>query len=239
MIKFFRNIRQKLIEQENIRKYLLYAIGEIFLVVIGILIALQVNNWNEQRKQNNRENELLTQLKGDINLLLDELDEDITYLQDRVAVTDTLIFFDEIGKGKNWAIYSKNHFSGNPMVFPTRATFDNLKSIGVELISDLELRNRITDLYDRKLIRSSTWEDEVYKYQDRVEIILEESFKYIKSDTTSETPIFMPDTFIEFAANRKLINTIISFQSRRRYLIERYRDTQVLSEEIIKELGNY
>jgi len=53
MLKFFRTIRKKLIEQDNVRKYLLYAIGEILLVVIGILIALQVNNWNEQRKAEN------------------------------------------------------------------------------------------------------------------------------------------------------------------------------------------
>ena len=47
MITLFRKIRKKLIEDDNIRKYLLDAIGEIPLVVIGILIALQVNNWNE------------------------------------------------------------------------------------------------------------------------------------------------------------------------------------------------
>jgi len=50
MLRFFRTIRKKLIEEDNVRKYLLYAIGEILLVVIGILIALQVNNWNEERK---------------------------------------------------------------------------------------------------------------------------------------------------------------------------------------------
>ena len=57
MLKFFRKIRKKLIEHpskgrtgDNVRKYLLYAIGEILPVVIGILIALQINNWNELRK---------------------------------------------------------------------------------------------------------------------------------------------------------------------------------------------
>ncbi len=51
MIKFFRKIRQKLITENKFSKYLLYAIGEIILVVIGILIALQFNNRNEQRKR--------------------------------------------------------------------------------------------------------------------------------------------------------------------------------------------
>lgn len=50
MIKFFRKIRQKLLSENKFSRYLLYAIGEILLVVIGILIALQVNNWNEIKK---------------------------------------------------------------------------------------------------------------------------------------------------------------------------------------------
>ncbi len=50
MIKFFRNIRQKLLSENKLSKYLIYALGEILLVVFGILIALQVNNANETRK---------------------------------------------------------------------------------------------------------------------------------------------------------------------------------------------
>jgi hypothetical protein len=46
MLKFFRRIRRKLLDEGSLRKYLVYAIGEITLVVIGILIALQINNWN-------------------------------------------------------------------------------------------------------------------------------------------------------------------------------------------------
>ena len=53
MIKFFRKIRQRLVIENRFSKYVLYAIGEIILVVIGILIALQINNWNEERKANN------------------------------------------------------------------------------------------------------------------------------------------------------------------------------------------
>jgi hypothetical protein len=65
MIKFFRKIRQKLLSENKISKYLLYAIGEIILVVIGILIALQINNWNEDRKDRNREQAILKSLQID------------------------------------------------------------------------------------------------------------------------------------------------------------------------------
>jgi len=65
MLRFFRTIRKKLIEEDNVRKYLLYAVGEILLVVIGILLALQVNNWNEERKNLAKEKEYLGRLHAD------------------------------------------------------------------------------------------------------------------------------------------------------------------------------
>mgnify|MGYP000731225644 CR=1 FL=1 len=51
MIKFFRKIRYNLMSENRTGRYLKYAIGEIILVVIGILIALQINNWNEHKKE--------------------------------------------------------------------------------------------------------------------------------------------------------------------------------------------
>lgn len=62
MIKFFRNIRKKLIEQNKTTNYLKYAIGEIVLVVIGILIALQINSWNEIRLAKIEEKSILSNL---------------------------------------------------------------------------------------------------------------------------------------------------------------------------------
>ena len=66
MLRFFRQIRKTLMEQNKVRTYLLYAVGEILLVVIGILIALQVNNWNEQRKTSLEEEQYLSALLSDL-----------------------------------------------------------------------------------------------------------------------------------------------------------------------------
>jgi hypothetical protein len=65
MLRFFRQIRQRLLTDNKFSKYLLYAVGEIFLVVIGILIALQVNNWNEARKRDKDRLELIDSLSQD------------------------------------------------------------------------------------------------------------------------------------------------------------------------------
>ena len=60
MINFFRKIRKKLADDNKPLKYMRYAIGEIMLVVIGILIALSINNWNEYNKERTKEKEALT-----------------------------------------------------------------------------------------------------------------------------------------------------------------------------------
>jgi len=62
MIKLFRSIRKSLLTENKASKYLLYALGEIFLVVIGILLALQINNWNQNRLNLLEKNELLSEL---------------------------------------------------------------------------------------------------------------------------------------------------------------------------------
>ncbi|MEJ2584615.1 MAG: DUF6090 family protein [Robiginitalea sp.] len=67
MFHFFREIRQRLITDKRFSKYLLYAVGEILLVVIGILIALQVNNWNEESKAKRELNTILLEIHKDLN----------------------------------------------------------------------------------------------------------------------------------------------------------------------------
>lgn len=84
MIKFFRKIRYDLMEKNNTGKYLKYAIGEIVLVVIGILIALSLNNWNESRK-----NEIIKQQL--IEDLIVELKSSRVIINDAIALGDSLI----------------------------------------------------------------------------------------------------------------------------------------------------
>jgi sensor domain CHASE-containing protein len=66
MIKLFRKIHQTLVMENNTSKYLTYAVGEIVLVVIGILIALSINTWNENRKLRQSEQDILNNLKTEL-----------------------------------------------------------------------------------------------------------------------------------------------------------------------------
>jgi len=81
MLTFFRRIRKGLLGEGAASKYLIYAIGEILLVMIGILLALQVNNWNESRKMNNQELLLLQSLSKEFTFNKDELDRSIKKAQ--------------------------------------------------------------------------------------------------------------------------------------------------------------
>lgn len=85
-MKIFRKARFQLLEKGKTSKYLKYAIGEILLVVIGILIALQINNWNESAKENRVLNEYLVKIKSHTQEDLRELDTIITY---RKQMTNT------------------------------------------------------------------------------------------------------------------------------------------------------
>lgn len=81
MIKFFRKIRQRLLTENKFSKYLIYAIGEIVLVVIGILIALSINNWNEEKKDKAESVKILKKLQAEFETNKTELDASIHYHQ--------------------------------------------------------------------------------------------------------------------------------------------------------------
>ncbi len=85
MIKFFRKIRQNLLMENKTSKYFKYAIGEIILVVIGILIALQINNWNEEHKINKIRTQKLSQIESDLRADVVSLEEGILIKEKEMA----------------------------------------------------------------------------------------------------------------------------------------------------------
>ena len=91
MIKFFRHIRKSQLMENKTGKYVKYAIGEIVLVVIGILIALQVNNWNEQKKLNIQEVKMLKEFRIDLTQALDDLEGNITDLQSCIKSNEIIL----------------------------------------------------------------------------------------------------------------------------------------------------
>ena len=91
MIKFFRHIRQSLLAQNKFRRYLLYAIGEIILVVIGILIALQINNWNQTQKQKSIEAQYLTNIIGDLEEQFKSIEVQMEYEREYYETASKII----------------------------------------------------------------------------------------------------------------------------------------------------
>ncbi len=94
MLKFFRQIRRKLIKQENMRKYIWYALGEILLVMIGILLALQVNNWNEGNKVRAQEKILKENLIESVQCAGEDADIFIEAEESNIIVLEQIL--------KNW-----------------------------------------------------------------------------------------------------------------------------------------
>lgn len=150
MLKFFRKIRQRLLSESKFSKYLLYAIGEIVLVVIGILIALQINTWNTQNQRHKQEisilKEILVNLKDDIEQIDDEL------YSDKVVMDADSVLISYIRSGGTYNDSLAEYLKIAEM-FPhldsKESGFILLESKGIDLIANDSLRIRLTDFYNR------------------------------------------------------------------------------------------
>ena len=110
MIKFFRKIRQNLLVENKTGKYFKYAIGEIVLVVIGILIALQINNWNEKRKAKSYESQVYKQIYNDIITDGIRYSEVIDFYKQRDTLMNRILY-DSVPSTSYETIKKENQYS--------------------------------------------------------------------------------------------------------------------------------
>ncbi len=185
MIKFFRKIRQNMIKENRASKYLLYAIGEIILVVIGILIALSINNWNEKQKDLKQEQLILKQLKSEYQSNLVQLEEKILMRNQGLEACNNLLnqidHPESINEGELYKSLS---------LIMRDPTFDPIKNdiVGSEklrLIQNQELTSIL-----------SNWSSEVYQVQE-----LELEYKKFR------TEIIIP-CYMRLGVSRNLNNAL-------------------------------
>ncbi len=153
MIKFFRHIRQRLLTENKFNKYLVYAIGEIVLVVIGILIALQINNWNQNRINTGKQQDYLLGLKNDLEIQIRLFDFSDQFF-DRIIVEGESILADFSSLGKLTEIDSINSKLTTLMYtkqYPEiTTTFNELNSTGqFNLIKEKSIRSEVIRYYQR------------------------------------------------------------------------------------------
>jgi hypothetical protein len=151
MIKFFRKIRQKTLTQNNFSKYLLYAIGEIFLVVIGIYIAIQFNNWNIENQ-----NKVVT--SNNIELLITSLEKDslafkqmqVHIDQDKAKLSNIEFRLNQPTSNLDTLVkivrYEYRPFIGK-INFDNDNTYDALVQSGEINLFNRELKNELFSLY--------------------------------------------------------------------------------------------
>ena len=144
MIKFFRKIRQDLLSKGKTGKYLKYAIGEIILVVIGILLALQINTWNENKIDSKRLNLYTQSLLNDLELDKKRLIECMVFDSTKVSIIDRLSdpVQDFIEDLSDRGILTIKSIKVNNATFKTMSSNNDL-----ELYQNIDLQNSISKYY--------------------------------------------------------------------------------------------
>lgn len=184
MTRIWKNNRFRNLGQNRIAKYALYAVGEIILVVIGILIALQVNNWNEKNKNSKKEVGYLRNLQQDLridSLRLAELKNDFEVAVDSKKVFETNLDGNYVNDSLVTHFMNQHYFVND--FIPNTTTLDELtNSNGLNLINNEMLRREIVTLYN-------TYEDLILKLQlgsEKSQRILAHTSNYV-NDITSIT----------------------------------------------------
>jgi hypothetical protein len=215
MFKFFRKIRQKLFTENKFGKYVLYAIGEITLVVFGILIALSVNNNNDLRKLHELETKSLEEIKR--ALVLDLKDIDFNAKRHKNAQISADIILKALKTDLPYHDSLSIHFerTTNVTVFlPNLGPYQTLKARGLDLIENDTLRNEISKYYEQDIKFALFYEDANQRgWAMKIEMILDyfEEFKMFNSATPVDYEKLKDDrrfkTFVQFTSNLRSIES--------------------------------
>lgn len=148
MSNFFKSIRKSHLMKNNSKKYLKYAIGEIILVVIGILIALQINNWNEANKAEDEELKLLKQIQSDIKTNNEDILKITETLDNRIQNMDTVLL---ALKKKTYTLRSSLFLStlhNKSFLNVLNSGYKQLGNSSKSLIKNDTILNKILELYE-------------------------------------------------------------------------------------------
>ena len=190
MIKFFRKIRQNLLMENKTGKYLKYAIGEIVLVVIGILIALQINNWNEERKDQNRLLNIYGLIYSDMENDKQELMRNLDFYNQKKTVFDKVVH-DSITPDLLDQGLSR-------LLGTTRTTILNTKGVNQlrELQNKDSLTSRILGIYD-------AMENRMLVFENRISDETIDNTKYLR-DTFEWYPEWINNTIMKDVGSKEL-----------------------------------
>jgi cell division protein FtsL len=184
MLKLFRKIRHRFLQENRFNKYLLYAIGEIILVVIGILIALQINNWNTERQQRNLEVKILKEIQTNLSFDLIEIREDISVMDSIILASKEVIeFINTNDKPSTNFNYNVSKLKVVPHFNPNKSGYELLVSKGVEVIRNDSLRATISKLYESSYPYYEKYEEERIHFKaTHLQPILIKYFTWFQSD---------------------------------------------------------
>lgn len=185
MIKFFRKIRKNLLTEGKTSKYFKYAIGEIILVVIGILIALQINTWNEIRKDKTAETGILTKLLEDLQSAERFSNEYIESEQNYLNIIELVLNKDTLGVVLEDEIKTSEYFNKAFWDFeikvPVINTYSDLKNAGkIAIISNNEIRDRLSVLDANTINLDRLILDRMNVHQMRIDEICVEDINFLQ-----------------------------------------------------------
>jgi len=163
VFRFLTRLRKDSVAGKRLRNYIFYAIGEIVLVVIGILIALQINNWNNQRKLEDKEVAYLKDIKENLLHDYENLEDYLVYNKMKVAMLDSsivLVASDkpviEVARTMDRRMAELTTYR---YFYPRRTAFDNMVNAeNIALIRDEELREALSEYYFDKALINTTQE---------------------------------------------------------------------------------